>query len=606
MLLDENNLTRTPFKSQQALDMAHNRESTDQLETPERTLRTLSFCEPNPRHLAEWIEHLPLVNLSESSKQLYHAIIELNQLIIEPTERLALLELLRPPIIFICKALSKHYLNKSVVLPEKARKVSRLAMALDSQLAIGYKIVVMDNSKTDISFFNRKHKKASTLAIHRAITTIAHSIVRSCQLYCAAPLRAWHELHQLYLIAETNKLLDSPIADDSNQLLSKSTIAEAYARILMIACCSPNKLSQRDLSTIFDATELWSRHISIIMDAESTTFVTNLATDTPPMYRELARKKLTPFYRGVDFSKLLTLLEEYLARQEGDQEIMVKGIAIPDGISARLISYLHHAWGTLTERSFSRIACDKTIQLSLGFSGTHYFLSGGIDFDTQLQGSFSARQAFEQAANDTPTSDTWGQAFDAAKESSGNANPVNYAADNTQAIDSEVQAELPAEYALFNAQLVDTSPNGYRITWQGKAPPDIKTGELVGICEGEESQWVLGAIRWVRKASDTETHVGIQLIAANATPCGARIIGEKGKRSEYMRALFIPAMESMNQPASLVAPQVPFKTGVQVYVNQYGETTKGLLSQQVDRTGSFSHFIFQPEALTHTEHRRRS
>jgi len=150
-----------------------------ELSIPERTLRTLSFCEPTPRHLEEWLTHLPMVNLGEASRQLYHAIIEINQLIIEPDLRIKLLELLRPPILRICDALNKYYLNQPLLLPEKARKVSRLAMALDNHLAVGYKIVVHDNAKSDYSLLSRKPRKLSTLAIHSRAGSVA-SVASLC------------------------------------------------------------------------------------------------------------------------------------------------------------------------------------------------------------------------------------------------------------------------------------------------------------------------------------------------------------------------------------------------------------------------------------------
>ena len=79
----------------------------EQLAIPEATLGTLSFCEPTAKHMGDWISHLPMINLGESSRQLYHAIIELNQLNCDFDTRMDLLEILREPIVSVCGALSK-------------------------------------------------------------------------------------------------------------------------------------------------------------------------------------------------------------------------------------------------------------------------------------------------------------------------------------------------------------------------------------------------------------------------------------------------------------------------------------------------------------------
>ena len=203
--------------------------SQEQFTRPEQTLRTLSFCEPTPRHLTEWVENLPMINLGESSRQLYHAIIELNQLITDPENRIKLIEILRSPIQQVCKSLTKHYLNQPVLLPVKARKVSRLAMALDNHLMVAYKCVIEDRKRLTQSLMSKKPKKITAIAVYHAMTITTQMILRAYHLYNPAPEKAWYEVHQLYLIGESNGLLNFEIEDKSNQYMQKTSIAIALA-----------------------------------------------------------------------------------------------------------------------------------------------------------------------------------------------------------------------------------------------------------------------------------------------------------------------------------------------------------------------------------------
>ena len=123
--------------------MAGTRRTLD-LSLPEQKLASLSFADANPKALKEWASHLPMANIGESSRRLYHAIIELNQLIISPQQRLQMLEVVRQPIHFICQELGRHFLGHSISLPEKQRKIANLAQALQLHLAGGYKTVLTE------------------------------------------------------------------------------------------------------------------------------------------------------------------------------------------------------------------------------------------------------------------------------------------------------------------------------------------------------------------------------------------------------------------------------------------------------------------------------
>ena len=108
--------------------------------TPDK--QSLSFCEASPRDLKKWVDGLPKANIGETARQLYQALVELNQLLTPSENRLQLLEILRPEIYFVCKQLEKHFLNQAIVLDERPRKVANLCQALQNHLAIGYKLIV--------------------------------------------------------------------------------------------------------------------------------------------------------------------------------------------------------------------------------------------------------------------------------------------------------------------------------------------------------------------------------------------------------------------------------------------------------------------------------
>ena len=57
--------------------------------TPDK--QSLSFCEASPRDLKKWVDGLPKANIGETARQLYQALVELNQLLTPSENRLQLL-----------------------------------------------------------------------------------------------------------------------------------------------------------------------------------------------------------------------------------------------------------------------------------------------------------------------------------------------------------------------------------------------------------------------------------------------------------------------------------------------------------------------------------
>lgn len=581
--------------------------SQEQFTIPEQTLRTLSFCEPTPRHLAEWVGNLPMINLGESSRQLYHAIIELNQLITDPENRLKLIEAIRPSIQQVSKSLSKHYLNQPVLLPGKARKVSRLAMALDNHLMVAYKCVLNDRKRLGQSLMSRKPKKITALAVYHAMTITTQMILRAYHLYNPAPEKAWHELHQLYLIAESNGLLNFDIEDKNNHYMQKTSIADAYKRALMIGCCKANQIRQRDITSVFEATELWSKYCRLVEAKNNANFIVNLNEDAGPVYSELASGRNSPFGRGIDLDQLLEQLKDHLLQSES-KDAFSRGISIPKGMSKNLINYLIKAWETLSERSSKRLSSDKSVSICIGFSATHYYLSGGVDFESQLQRSSEearANNSHFQSRDVKPAfdaSDPWSNAFDTErnKQNPASGTGVNYLAGGTagQATPKGVDTPKHNAYPKYTGRLLDISPNGYCIKWSREVPCEVKAGEIVGINEQGDHNWIVGVIRWISHSKTEITTMGVELLASAAIPCGARVVTEGRQKSEYMRALLLPALEALGQPASFIAPNMPFKENLSVILNQYGETSQGLLGDCTQSTGSFSQFIFETESLS--------
>jgi hypothetical protein len=561
----------------------------NELKVPEQKTSSLSFCDTSPKAFRQWVSQLPMANIGEVSRQLYHAIIEVNQLFIAPQQRLQLLELLRDKIHFVCKELSRHFLGLAVALPEKQRKVANLSQALQLHLAGGYKLCLVeliDNGGTD------KHRKPVVMAIHRAISELSATILRSHQLYCPSPANSWLECHHLYRYAHQKGLASASVDDDTLGHRRASTIADSYKRILLLGCARPNQLRQSELEQVYDLFETWTDHTDCGPDiGQDSLFVINMEKDSPPIYRSLL--DTVPGEESYDFDtrELSALVSETLeARREGRREN--SPLSVPAKINDMLLLHLSQALGILAKRNFNRIASQGSLEICVGLTAAHYFIAGEKTFTEFVSGNDNGHgddeNRFVRASRQRE--DAWSGAHDAGPSEDrlySADTPINFRGARGTTPQNEADRNRPGSH---HAYLINTSPGGYCVGWESNVPISLQAGEVLGVREQRTHPWSVAVVRWIRQVKNQGTQVGIELLAPSASPCGVRLIQKIGNSSEYLRGLLLPEIAVVNQSATLITPRLPFQSGSRISLLHDGRDDQGTLGRKVSSTGSISQF----------------
>lgn len=562
------------------------------LRVPEQKTASLSFCETTPKAFKDWVNQLPMANIGEASRQLYHAIIELNQLFVPHAQRLQFLELIRPKIHFVCEELSRHYLGLSIALPEKQRKIANLSQALQLHAASGYKLCVMeclDNGGVD------KNRKAISMAMHRAISELATTILRSHQLYCPSPAQSWLECHRIFRFALRNKLQSLSVEDETLNQRRSSTVEDAYKRLLLLGCSRPNQLRQSELAQAYGLFETWTDWTECGPEAEEDSlFVVNLERDNAPFYRSLLDQ--SPGHESLDFDtrNLSAEIGEVLHARHSSSEPNTR-LQLPPSVSNTLLTHLSQALGILAKRNFNRIASQGMLEICVGLTATHYYVSGGKTFNQFVSGNneLSARNGEDDnlfMRNSRQREDAWSGAHDAgpSEELHQSADaPINFRNSIGATPDSATERNQPKSH---HALLINTSPGGYCVTWETVVPPSLQAGEVLGVREQSNHPWSIAVVRWIRQVKNQGTQVGIELLAPSAAPCGVRLIQKIGNSSEYLRGLLLPEISVVNQAATLITPRLPFQSGSRISMLYDGREDQGTLSRKVSATGSISQF----------------
>ncbi|MGM0952000.1 MAG: GTPase [Pseudomonadota bacterium] len=559
------------------------------LEVPEQRTASLSFCETTPKAFRLWTKQLPMVNIGEASRQLYHAILELNQVFLPPQQRMLFLEAIREQIHFVCNELSRHFLGLAIALPEKQRKIANLTQALQLHLASGYKLCLLeylDNGGLD------KHRRHVSTATHRIISELGATILRSHQLYCPSPRRSWLDCHQLFLFAWHNNLAGQDVEDSALTHQRSSTIADSYKRVLLLGCSRPNQLRQNELTQVYELFESWTPHCHCGPDTSTESlFIINPEQDKPPVYRSLQDEAPEDDSYGFDTTALAGHLSELLQTRHNRQPDQTP-LNIPGNVSDTLLMHLNQALGILAKRNFNRISSQGSLEICVGLSATHYFVSGQKTFSEFLEGNESnhheQENLFIKRAN--RQQDAWSQAHDVDPSEDRihtSEGPITFRSGAGNQATTQAHRNRPRSH---HALLINTSPGGYCVAWEQDIPASLQAGEILGVREQSSHPWSIAVVRWLRQIKNQGTQAGIELLAPSAAPCAVRLIQKVGNSSEYLRGLLLPEINVVNQAATLVTPRMPFQTGHRISLLHDGCEDQGQLLKKVSATGSISQF----------------
>lgn len=565
------------------------------INTPETNLKNLTFCIGSVDGISRWAAGLPMANTGESARQLYFAIGEINQWAAKPDLRMQVLEVLRPYIYSICTQLGKHFLQSSISLNQKQVKIAKLAQSLLTQLTTGYKLVVARGIL--LSKQTNQQLKFMPLAVHRAMTDLSQSILVNYQLYLRADETAWLELNQLYLLAEANQWLDNKIIDKQTEYLSSTTIRSAFIRAHLLAAAKPNNLRQQDLNHLFNALELWTNLCKIEpADSEDSLFIVNLYRDRPATFRQQLTDDQKALFRGINTKDLVIALKKYLA--DPQEEI---GITIPKLMNENLINHVIHSWGVHAQRSFRRTDSSGPLKLCLGLMSIHYHCAKENNFEKVLM-SLQVKHSFEQedyssSPNFSGPDDVWGQAFDSGPSTVVAGARLDFVSGR------ETAASESSKYPVFQAAINNSSPGGYSVTWQGEPPTTLQAGELLGVQEPRVKHWAIGVVRWISRSNNQETKLGIELLSPRAEAGAIQLLQKTGRNGAMLRTLMLPEIKAIAQPASILAPHLPFKTGNKVNLLFDELHGRFQLIKRLASTNSFNQFQFRqlgvmPESAT--------
>ena len=156
----------------------------------------------------------------------------------------------------------------------------------------------------------------------------------------------------------------------------------------------------------------------------------------------------------------------------------------------------------------------------------------------------------------------------------------------------------PADtYHSYRVTMINTSDTGYCIALADATEAPVKAGEIIGVKEAGDKDWIIAVIRWVSHNGNDQTHLGIERISTKASALGARIMAKKGDDNDYMRAILIPDNSAVSHPDTLLTQRFPFKSGQKVVLSHYGKHRQVKLGAKLNVIGAYNQFEIHDVAM---------
>ncbi|HXD84452.1 MAG TPA: hypothetical protein VN599_08480 [Rudaea sp.] len=505
---------------------------------PERHVPRRNSFASDAKSLRQWLAQLPLANPGATARLLISALREMNQLRIDPQQRIDALEMLREPIGNIVAGLGRQVLGDSFPLPPQKQQLGQLAQDFEHELALGYCAAIYDLCAPAgaVPFLRGK---SVALALTRAIQHRGGCLYQVYLRYHAPPPGAWQNLHDLFGFAIAVGADEKPVPDPRG---GTTSVRLAYIHCLLFALSNPYRFTQRENGDVHALTRMWAGHCELREGrAPAGAIAIRTDVDRSPGYLPEEREEPDVDSWALEINGLVRFLEGHLALlPPGAQttEFGARGAAV--AVSTDFVVRLTHAWQSNSDRSQPRLPAGHVLDTVIGLHDLHYVLAGNMDFE----GFLVKTRGVAITLHESDRAAIWAN-------SGGNARI----------------RRLPA-------RVLDQSLGGYRLAWEKVDGMRMKVGELVGLAaledDDESRDWMVGAIRWLRIEAGG-MQAGVELLARRALPAAVRSYDEQGAPRAAMRALALEDLHAADATPTVMVPALFDREATEIELTRPGD-----------------------------------
>ncbi|MGH1485747.1 MAG: hypothetical protein ACRBCI_05950 [Cellvibrionaceae bacterium] len=538
----------------------------DEFKLPEQNLKKLSFCSHKPRQFQEWLEELPATQTKHMSVLLYKLLPEINHLNINGSQRLGIMNMVRPHVHRCIEGLAEEFLKQPLSMTNDITKVAAIAQALQRHICDGYMLVIKQLLQNKLSSTTNQEL---SLALYYGIHGLGQLLYRSYQLYIPRPPKLWKKLNVLYELSTLYEHSTKQIPDTLLETQASMSAQQAYFRVMILGCSHTNQLRQLDIHHLYNALEQWAALVVLTpaRDDEQGLYWLNMETDDGPFYKTRYNGPPSNNLYAINIQNIIDLLGSHQSHSEESSVI-----DIPSSLRQSLLSHLFTCWQEPQERQKPRYQSNIELEICIGLKAAHRQLLHGLSFD-----EFIGKHQ-RQSSNAITMSDSLNGGLN-------NSDYKDLPSNDDSSKDNDHKDYVTA---------TDISDDGYCLRWSKSVPPQVKSGEIVLLRKPDSQQWQAGTIRWTQRLN-RHTYVGIQILPGYAEAAAASTTLENGTSTPFFRTLLLKddrESETIEKGSSLLTPTIPFATKQNIQLQVEGDCNQATLTHLLLSSSTISQYSY--------------
>lgn len=561
----------------------------------------------HPRKVKKWLAALPQANMGEMTRQIFSAVRQLNRQKMLNKHRLENMEMLRAPTRGIFKNLEKYFINRTLPLPEKSKKIVNLNQALLQEMSHGYKIIVYEAAN---NIDEKIDAKTKTIAITRAIKYLSELFLKASEIYAVVPTGTWYDMHQMYAYANAKGLQNNKVNDPEHPD-SEATIEDLYKQVLLFSLARPTALRQSDTVRVFNKLYEWSSQSKLDKHPHENQinqlFCIHIEEDRSPSYLTQQDCESSDEVYTLETTQLVDTIHERISSSEQKQD----EITVGDQISLETLRALALSWGVMPKRRFSRAERVGHIAAAIGLTHAAKMIREENIPDTEdpsMPDPFGAEP--DSFTLETIPEELKTMADDPASKGYMTHTEIGGSHGSGEAWDMVAKGKVMTGAFERERQLLETdmrnredddlhwevvniSAGGYCLRWNSDNASKAQIGELIALRECEADgrfEWRIGVIRWMQFTKINGLEIGVQVLSP-------KVIASEVQRLNRLHevpfdSLMVPGVRPLKQLATILLPAYAFKTGDKLKVKVLEQTMDIKLGTKKEHTGSFTQFQF--------------
>ncbi|MDW3095171.1 MAG: hypothetical protein R8G33_05835 [Gammaproteobacteria bacterium] len=548
-----------------------------------------------PRQIKKWIKDLPMINLDSASKQTHQLIAASNRQTYPVKQRLASIELLQPLSKIFLDHHRRYLACQTFPLSPGANEIFQLQQSMNSELAIAFKIIISEVVQGD----SKLDQKKLLHCIFKAISHLQQQYVSGLLMYQELPNNLWHDICQLYRVAEHYGLHTALVLVDGTK--QKSTILNIFKHLCALTLISFNQLRQGEADKVNRFLEEHHELIDIKPNTDSLSgeyiYIANLATGKYPTYYIPREMPISTENRFIGYSALVSKLGESTKKfAQSTSYYLQSNEELDPELASRLITMI----GNPSQRHKKRIKSDQVVRAIIGLKRIVETMTPkeqDLSRDYSEQSSFvvnslsllpieesinasSPKQLSKSSANET-LSDVWNPF--ATKSGVTNI-------DNQQHQDQEQEKYTDIVSSLDKWQVENFNAGGFCLHYRAEGICTTRVGDIIAVRDENKSretlQWRVGIIRWMQGLPNKEHKVGVELFGAE---CACITAYNKNNTHLEHEGLLLKRIFENSKSYSLLLPSNTNLDSREIVIRGSNSKRAVMLGRTLEKTSCFSH-----------------